>query len=57
VQCIKAPTAIELIVDGRMFTQRANIGSIANTAPVVIGSRPAGDWYTGNLDEVSIQIG
>lgn len=57
VQCIKAPTAIELVADGKTFTQRANVGSIANTAPVVIGSRPAGDWYSGDLDEVSIQIG
>jgi hypothetical protein len=57
VQCIKAPTAIQLVVDGKMFTQPANIGSIANAAPVVIGARPGGDWYAGNLDEVSIQIG
>jgi hypothetical protein len=57
VQCIKAPTAIQLIVDGKMFTQAANVGSITNAAPVVIGARPDGDWYSGALDEVSIQIG
>ena len=57
IQCIKAPTAIQLVVDGKTFTEPANIGSIANTAPVVIGSRPGGDWYSGDLDEVSIQIG
>ena len=57
VQCIKAPTTIELVVDGKTFTQPANVGSIANTAPVVLGSRPNGDWYSGDLDEVSIRIG
>lgn len=57
IQCIKAPTAIQLVVDGKTFTEPANIGSITNTAPVVIGARPGGDWYSGYLDEVSIQIG
>jgi Concanavalin A-like lectin/glucanases superfamily len=57
IQCIKAPTVIELVVDGKTFTQPANVGSISNTAPVVIGARPGGDWYAGSLDEVSIQIG
>jgi concanavalin A-like lectin/glucanase superfamily protein len=56
-QCVKAPTAIQLVVDGKMFTHAANIGSIANSAPVVIGARPGGDWYAGYLDEISIQIG
>jgi hypothetical protein len=45
------------VVDGKTFTQPANVGLISNTAPVVIGSRPNGDWYSGDLDEVTIQIG
>lgn len=57
IQCVKATTAIQLIVDGRVFTQPANVGSISNDAPVVIGSRPGSDWYAGELDEASIQIG
>jgi len=24
---------------------------------MVIGSRPGGDWYSGDLDELTIQIG
>lgn len=57
VQCIKAPTAIQLVVDGTTYTQPANVGVITNSAPVVIGARPDGDHYSGALDEVSIQIG
>ena len=57
IECIKAPTAIQLIIDGKAHTQPANVGSITNTAPVVIGARPNGDHYSGALDEVSIQIG
>jgi hypothetical protein len=57
VQCVKAPTAIQLVVDGKTFTQAANVGSISNAAALVIGSRPDGDWYAGALDEISIATG
>jgi hypothetical protein len=57
IQCLKTSTAIKLIVDGQTFSQVANVGSIANTASVVIGARPGSDWYQGSLDEASIQIG
>lgn len=57
VQCIKAPTAIQLVVDGKTYTQTANVGSISTTAPLIIGARPEGDWYQGYLDEISIATG
>jgi hypothetical protein len=57
IQCVKTASAIKLIVDGQTFSQAANVGSIVNTASVVIGARPGSDWYKGSLDEASIQIG
>jgi hypothetical protein len=57
VKCVKAPTAIQLVVDGKAFTEPANVGSISTTAPLIIGARPGGDWYLGNLDEISIATG
>jgi Concanavalin A-like lectin/glucanases superfamily len=57
VQCVKTSSAIKLIVDGVAYSQSANVGSIANTASVVVGARPGSDWYSGTLDEASIQIG
>jgi hypothetical protein len=57
IQCVKTASAIELIVDGTTFSQAADIGSIANTEDVVIGARPGSDWYSGSLDEASVQIG
>jgi hypothetical protein len=57
VQCVKTASKIELIVDGLAYSQAANLGAIANTAPVVIGARPGSDWYLGALDEASIQVG
>jgi hypothetical protein len=57
IQCVKTSSAIKVIVDGQTFSQAANVGSIANTTPVVIGARPGSDWYEGSLDEASIEIG
>ena len=56
ITCVKTSSAIELIVDGQAYSQAANIGSIANTDPVIIGSHPGADWYQGSLDEASIRI-
>jgi hypothetical protein len=57
VSCVKNSTAIELVVDGTVYAKAATIGSISNTSDVTIGSHPGADWYQGQLDEASIQIG
>jgi hypothetical protein len=57
VSCVKTSAAIEVVVDGLVFTKAKAIGSIANTAAVTIGSHPGSDWYKGQLDEASIRIG
>jgi hypothetical protein len=57
ISCVKTSTAIQVVVDGQAFSKAANVGSIANSSDVVIGARPGSDWYNGQLDEASIQIG
>ena len=57
ISCVKTSTAIEVVVDGQVFSKAASIGSISNTTDVVIGSHPGADWYQGQLDEASVQIG
>ena len=57
IQCVKTASAIKLVVDGQTFSKSATLGSMTNTDPVVIGSRPGSDWYRGSLDEASIQVG
>ena len=57
VSCVKTSSAIEVVVDGQVFSKAANVGSIANTTGIAIGGRPGSDWYQGQLDEASIQIG
>jgi Concanavalin A-like lectin/glucanases superfamily len=57
ITCWKLADRIRLIVDGRMWSKAGVVGSIANTAPVVLGSKPGDDWYAGRMDDVSIWIG
>jgi hypothetical protein len=57
ISCAKAATMIQVIVDGQTFSKAATIGSISNTTNVAIGARPGSDWYQGQLDEASVQIG
>jgi hypothetical protein len=57
ISCIKTSTAIQVVVDGQAFSKAANVGSITNSTDVAIGARPGSDWYQGQLDEASIQIG
>jgi Concanavalin A-like lectin/glucanases superfamily len=55
--CWKVANRVRLIVDGRMWSKAGAAGSIANTAPVVLGSKPGDDWYAGRMDNVSVRIG
>jgi hypothetical protein len=57
VQCVKTASAIKVVVDGETFSKAAIVGSIANTAPVVIGAHPGSEFFKGSLDEASIEIG
>jgi hypothetical protein len=57
ISCVKTSTAIQVVVDGQAFSKAATVGSIANNTDVAIGARPGSDWYDGQLDEASIQIG
>jgi len=57
VQCVKTSSSIKLIVDGQTYSKSVNIGSISNSAPVVIGAHPGSEFFKGWLDEARIQIG
>jgi Concanavalin A-like lectin/glucanases superfamily/Ig domain of plant-specific actin-binding protein len=57
ISCVKTSTAIQVVVDGQAFSKAATVGSITNKTDVAIGARPGSDWYDGELDEASVQIG
>jgi hypothetical protein len=59
LECRKTSSAVQLVVDGTVFTKTARVGSLTNTGPVSLGAksyRGGGDWYQGLMDEVSISI-
>ena len=60
VTCVKTSTVNQLIVDGSTTSSRpsAALGSVSNTAPVVVGQKlGGGDQYRGLLDEASFTVG
>ena len=57
IQCVKTSSTIRLVVDGRAYSKTVTIGSISNSAALVIGARPGSEFFKGSLDEASIQVG
>ncbi|MEA2254708.1 MAG: hypothetical protein QOG35_753 [Solirubrobacteraceae bacterium] len=57
VQCVKNATGIQVVVDGQVFSKAGTVGSISNSAPVIIGSHPSAEFFHGSLDEASISVG
>ena len=58
ITCTKTSTQIKLTVDGATQTKTVSLGSIGNTADLVVGQKlGGGDQYAGDMDEVSIDIG
>jgi hypothetical protein len=54
---VKTATSITLIVDGQAASKPAKIGSISNSADLVIGARPGSEFFIGALDEASVVVG
>jgi hypothetical protein len=58
ITCSKDDGEVTLTVDGTSYISDDVIGSIANSAPLTIGAKNiGGDWYDGDMDDVSYQIG
>ena len=57
VQCVKDASKIQLFVDDALaYSLNVSLGVIDNTDPVVIGARPASEFFKGSLDEASITL-
>jgi hypothetical protein len=57
ITCNKRSNSIETVIDGQVFSQSANIGTIDNIDDVIVGARPGSEFFQGFLDEASIRIG
>ncbi len=58
IKCIKTPTSVQAVVDGRVFIKNEPTGWINNTLPTIVGAKAGSDDFLhGTLDEVIIDIG
>jgi len=58
LSCTKTSSDVTLSVDGTNYRKSVTIGSIANSDPLTIGAdKTQDDVYTGDMDEVSYEIG
>lgn len=57
VGCERLSSKVRLTVDGETWTRSRSVGYISNSYDVVIGAHPHGDFYHGELDELSFSIG
>ena len=57
VACTKTASSIRLTVDGVAFSKAGAVGSISNTADMVIGAHPGSEFFQGTLDEASVRLG
>jgi hypothetical protein len=58
ISCTKTPTSVVLTVDGRTYTKAVQLGSISNADLLTIGAQSRNaDWYAGDTDKVSVDIG
>jgi hypothetical protein len=57
LSCTKTSQGVQLSVDGKTYTNPVVLGSISNSAPLTIGAKTGGgDWYSGEMDQVSVDI-
>jgi hypothetical protein len=58
ISCTKTSSDVTLAVDGTNYRKTVALGSIANADALTLGSKNiGGDWYSGDMDEVTFNIG
>ena len=57
IQCDKTSSSVTLTIDGKSYSSKKSVGSISNSFDVIVGAYPGGDFYKGDMDELSFTIG
>ncbi len=57
VQCERLSSSVRLTVDGTAYSKSRSVGYIANDFDIIIGAYPRGDFYQGEMDELTFSIG
>jgi hypothetical protein len=60
VECVRNPTNIQVVVDGRTVTKQGTVGNLTNSFPVTVGGKPPNhqdshDYFVGQMDYVTLQ--
>jgi len=57
VRCEKLSSSVKLTVDGTTYTGSKSVGSISNPANIIVASHGAGEFFPGDLDELTYIVG
>ena len=57
VGCEKFSSSVKLTVDGTSYTGRKAVGSISNPADIIVASHGSGEFFPGDLDELTYVVG
>ena len=57
VQCERLSSSVRLTIDGKTYSKSRSVGYIANDFDIIVGAYPGGDFYKGEMDELTFSIG
>ena len=57
VRCERLSSSVQLTIDGQSYSKSRTVGYISNSFDVIVGAYPGGDFYKGELDELTFSIG
>lgn len=57
IQCDKTASSVKLTIDGTSYSSKKSVGSISNAFDMIVGAYPGGDFYKGDMDELTFTIG
>jgi PKD repeat protein len=57
IQCEKSSSAVTLTIDGKSYSSKHSVGAIGNSFDMIVGAYPGGDFYKGEMDELTFAVG
>jgi PKD repeat protein len=57
VRCEKFASSVKLTVDGTSYSSSKSVGSISNPADIIVASHGSGEFFPGDLDELTYVVG
>jgi PKD repeat protein len=57
VGCERFSSSVKLTVDGTSYSSKKSVGSISNPADIIVASHGSGEFFPGDLDELTYIVG